>query len=139
MDLIVIGGEERAASLKLMQCNEYIKEYNAIYILEAAKIQKKYDHLLPKIKEESDSAEQLRLIDEYIAKCEDERKLIQLPIDMVWRFIWGVLTDYEKQRFGGKIENMVNEVLVDEVQDLADFVGNKILRLQGYKKKLNMR
>jgi len=139
MDLIVIGGEERAVSLKLMQCNEYIKKYNAVYIMEAAKIQKKYDYLLPKIKEEKDSAEQLRLIDEYIAKCEDERKLIQLPLEMIWEFIWGVLTADEKQRFDGKIENMVNEILIDEVQDLADFVGNKILRLQGYKKKLNMR
>jgi hypothetical protein len=139
MDCVIIGGIQRQVRLKLRQCEEMFKAYSDFYTVEAAQIAAKYDYYLKDIKSEKDSAEQLRLIDEYIQKCENARKNIQYPFEMIFRYIWNILTDTEKQKFCDDIENMKNEILIDEMQGLADFIGSRVLRLQGYKKKLIMR
>lgn len=141
MDFLNVGGIPRQTVLKFELCNSFCKAYNIMYSIESAKVLKKYDHYLFEIGNvpEENSEKRLQLIDEYQALYLEEVKLITLPLDMIFLFGWGVLSESEKQKFSNSIDKMREEVLIDELQPMADFIGEKVLRLQGYKKKLNLR
>jgi hypothetical protein len=141
----MIGGIAREVQLKLVDCNSILKRWNAWYSVHVMRMKKFHeDRYLPSIMN-AEGEEKNELIKEYQAVVDRDFVNIEIPFQFIITAIWRILTPKEKKRFKNRIlptrnitakKRLFNTLLQDEYVPLAHFVGEQLLNMPGYKKKL---
>lgn len=133
-EMITIGGIQRRVELRLYDCQKILEEYNLYFSAQNLKIARKHADLLRLIDLASDKQEKLKLINEYTQKMQSDQALIRIPFMLIYDSIWRILASEERKNFRNK-KKMIRAILMDEHEQLVYYVGSRILRMPGYKKK----
>lgn len=131
---VKIGGINREVQLRMMDCNFILQKFNRWYAKSILAIKNKYENYLIEINM-AEGERKADLIDQYAALIDRAMVDVHVPVDIVFESLWMILTEPEKKRFKN-MRKMKKSILVEEIEGLVYFVGDKILNLSGYKKKI---
>jgi hypothetical protein len=143
---VMIGGIPREVTLTLFDCNAILKRWNQWYAVHVIRLKARHENeYLPRIHGEQDPDKKAELIQLYQAIVDRDFVNIEVPFAFIITAIWRILTKAERRRFKNRVfptrnktakQRLFRALLRDEYAPLAHFVGEQLLNMPGYKKKL---